>query len=97
MQKLASEQIATIDQSHIWHPYSAKPDLNPLYVAESAEGCRINLADGRSLIDGMSSWWTAIHGYSHPELVSVAKEQVSCLSHLMFGGFMAVIFFTFLF
>ena len=58
----------------------------PVYPAVSAEGVRIRLADGRELIDGMSSWWCAIHGYSHPVLVQALRDQAGCMAHLMFGG-----------
>lgn len=74
------------DAQHIWHPYSSitKPSLTHEVV--SAHGVRLKLADGRELIDGMSSWWSTIHGYNHPRLNEVAKEQVDQMSHVMFGG-----------
>lgn len=56
-----------IDKQHIWHPYSAIGSDNPIFHVDSASGCRIKLKDGRELIDGMSSWWSTIHGYNHPK------------------------------
>jgi adenosylmethionine-8-amino-7-oxononanoate aminotransferase len=70
----------------VWHPYSALPSqLSPLPVV-SAEGVRLRLADGRELIDGMSSWWCAIHGYRHPALDAAVREQLERMAHVMFGG-----------
>jgi adenosylmethionine-8-amino-7-oxononanoate aminotransferase len=70
----------------VWHPYSALPSgLAPLPVV-SAEGVRLRLADGRELIDGMSSWWCAIHGYRHPALDAAVREQLERMAHVMFGG-----------
>lgn len=78
--------VAATDAAHIWHPYGRFPsDGAPLEVA-SAEGVRLRLADGRELIDGMSSWWAAIHGYRHPVLDAAATAQLSAMSHVMFGG-----------
>jgi adenosylmethionine-8-amino-7-oxononanoate aminotransferase len=74
------------DREHVWHPYSALPgSLEPLPVV-SAEGVRLRLADGRELIDGMSSWWCAIHGYRHPVLDAAVREQLERMAHIMFGG-----------
>ncbi|PHS25447.1 MAG: adenosylmethionine--8-amino-7-oxononanoate transaminase [Methylophaga sp.] len=74
------------DARHIWHPYSsvAYPPTNHEVV--SAEGVRLTLADGRTIIDGMSSWWSTIHGYNHPRLNRAAKQQIDQMSHVMFGG-----------
>ena len=74
------------DAEHVWHPYGGFPSTTePLPVA-SAEGVRLRLADGRELIDGMSSWWAAIHGYRHPHLDAAAHRQIDTMSHVMFGG-----------
>jgi len=74
------------DRAHVWHPYAPMPGtLEPLLV-DSAEGVRLRLRDGRDLIDGMSSWWAAIHGYRHPDLDAAVTAQVSRMSHVMFGG-----------
>lgn len=80
------EDIVAFDQAHLWHPYAPTPaPMDPLPV-ESASGVYLTLADGRELIDAMSSWWAAAHGHSHPALVSAATQQIQRLSHVMFGG-----------
>ena len=78
--------MLAFDGEHVWHPYGALPGaLSPLPVV-SAKGVRLKLADGRELIDGMSSWWCAIHGYRHPVLDGAVSEQLERMSHVMFGG-----------
>ncbi|WP_248850433.1 adenosylmethionine--8-amino-7-oxononanoate transaminase [Thiomicrospira microaerophila] len=75
------------DRLHIWHPYNSLPSLHTQLEVESANHCLIKLRDGRELIDAMSSWWSAIHGYNHPVINAAAKSQIDQLSHIMFGGF----------
>jgi len=78
--------LLAFDREHVWHPYgSLTAGLAPLPVA-SAQGVRLELADGRRLIDGMSSWWCAIHGYRHPTLDSAVTSQLGRMAHVMFGG-----------
>jgi adenosylmethionine-8-amino-7-oxononanoate aminotransferase len=76
----------SIDQRHIWHPYSAMHSTLPVYEVESAHGVRLRLADGRELIDGMASWWCVIHGYNHPAMNSALENQLDKMAHVMFGG-----------
>jgi len=74
------------DRRLVWHPYAPMPAVvDPLVVA-SAEGVRLRLDDGRELVDGMSSWWAAIHGYRHPVLDAAVRDQLGSMSHVMFGG-----------
>jgi adenosylmethionine---8-amino-7-oxononanoate aminotransferase len=70
----------------VWHPYGALPAALPSLPVVSAEGVRLRLADGRELIDGMSSWWCAIHGYRHAALDASVQEQLQKMAHVMFGG-----------
>ena len=80
------ETLLGLDRAHVWHPYGPMPGRTDPYVVESAEGVRLKLADGRELVDGMSSWWAAIHGYRHPVLDAALIEQSRKMSHVMFGG-----------
>ena len=84
------DDLATFDRDHVWHPYASIPAAVPPLVVRGAQGVRLQVTtpdgDDRALVDAMSSWWAAIHGYGHPALVAAATSQVGRLSHVMFGG-----------
>jgi adenosylmethionine-8-amino-7-oxononanoate aminotransferase len=80
------DKLAEVDRARVWHPYAPMPGtISPLPVV-SASGVRLRLASGADLVDGMSSWWAAVHGYAHPALDAAAREQLGRMSHVMFGG-----------
>jgi adenosylmethionine-8-amino-7-oxononanoate aminotransferase len=78
--------ILKIDNKHTWHPYNSLPSKTKILVVKSTFAQTIVLEDGTKLVDGMSSWWSAIHGYNHPILVEALNKQASIMPHIMFGG-----------
>ncbi|GAA1910485.1 adenosylmethionine--8-amino-7-oxononanoate transaminase [Streptomyces sodiiphilus] len=87
---LAPDELRELDRRHVWHPYGPMPGRTESLVVESARGVRLRLAEPAGghdeLVDGMSSWWSAIHGYRHPVLDEAARGQLGRMSHVMFGG-----------
>ncbi len=79
-------QLIELDKQLLWHPYTSMSHPTPHFLVKSAEGCEIELANGRKLIDGMSSWWSVIHGYNHPSINDAMTQQINSFSHVMFGG-----------
>jgi adenosylmethionine-8-amino-7-oxononanoate aminotransferase len=79
-------ELLSLDREHVWHPYASAVDPLPVYPVASASGVRLRLFDGTELVDGMSSWWSAIHGYRVPELERALAEQAGQMAHVMFGG-----------
>ena len=86
MKSPALEAQIALDYEHIWHPYSAMHSELPVFHVDSAAGVYLHLSDGKKLIDGMSSWWCAIHGYNHPRLNQALEQQLQRMAHVMFGG-----------
>src|SRR2546429_479272 len=80
------EDLLQSARRHVWHPYGPMPGRTEPLVVESASGVRLQLTGGGELVDGMSSWWAAIHGYRHPVLDAAAADQLGRMSHVMFGG-----------
>jgi adenosylmethionine-8-amino-7-oxononanoate aminotransferase len=80
------ESLLAFDREHVWHPYAPMPAAGPVHAVESADGVWLTLAGGRRLIDGMSSWWAAIHGYNHQALNAAISTQLGSMAHVMFGG-----------
>ncbi|MGB6013164.1 MAG: adenosylmethionine--8-amino-7-oxononanoate transaminase, partial [Nodosilinea sp.] len=86
MDTLPIDELIRLDRRHVWHPYAAMPGTGPVFAVKSAQGVYLDLETGEQLVDGMSSWWTCIHGYSHPRLNQAAQAQMGQMSHVMFGG-----------
>jgi adenosylmethionine-8-amino-7-oxononanoate aminotransferase len=80
------DELQRADRASIWHPYAPATNGPEVYPVVSASGVRLQLADGRQLLDGMASWWCAIHGYNHPVLNRAVERQLHSMSHVMFGG-----------
>src|SRR6516164_10736894 len=72
---------------HLWLPYAQMKTALPPLAVVTTRGCRIVLADGRELVDGIASWWTACHGYNHPQIRAAMEQQLRAMPHIMFGGF----------
>jgi adenosylmethionine---8-amino-7-oxononanoate aminotransferase len=86
MDTLPIDELMRLDRRHVWHPYAAMPGTGPVFPVKAARGVYLELETGEQLVDGMSSWWTCIHGYNHPRLNRAAQAQMECMSHVMFGG-----------
>jgi len=83
---LPTDELLQLDRQHAWHPYASAVEPPAVYPVVAARGVRLQLADGRELIDGTSSWWSALHGYNHPVLNAAAHDQLARMSNVMFGG-----------
>src|SRR3990170_131860 len=84
-----AEALLAYDRAHVWHPYTSMTDPTPVRLVTGASGVRLRIADEhgeREVVDAMSSWWSAIHGYDHPVLNAAVRRQVDDFSHVMFGG-----------
>ena len=81
-----NSSIMNIDKNHVWHPYATIPNKVPTYLVDSADGVYLNFKNGSRVIDGMSSWWSMIHGYNNLHINNAIKSQIDNVSHVMFGG-----------
>jgi len=82
----AVTDLLAYDRAHLWHPYTSMTDPTTTREVTGARGVRLRLADGREVVDAMSSWWCAVHGYRHPVLDAAARDQIDQMAHVMFGG-----------
>jgi len=80
------QHLIELDQKHVWHPYAKTPNPEPPIPVKSTQGSLITLANDQQLVDGMSSWWAALHGYNHPTIQQAMHEQIETMPHIMFGG-----------
>ncbi|QBZ82263.1 Adenosylmethionine-8-amino-7-oxononanoate aminotransferase [Hydrogenovibrio crunogenus] len=80
------QSLLQFDQEHIWHPYAKMPADTPAIGVAKTQGSIITLSDGKELVDGMSSWWAALHGYNHPAIQKAMIDQIETMPHIMFGG-----------
>ena len=85
-QEMSTDDLLRMDRAHVWHPYTDFNQPGLMTPVSHAQGVELHLADGRVLIDGMSSWWSAIHGYNHPALNQAAINQLGKMAHVMFAG-----------
>src|SRR4028119_1348822 len=83
---LRGVELTAYDREHLWHPYTSATDPAPARTVLSAHGVRLRLDDGREVVDAMSSWWCAIHGYGNPVLDAAVRDQLHDMAHVMFGG-----------
>jgi adenosylmethionine-8-amino-7-oxononanoate aminotransferase len=86
MESAEIDRLQKRDAELLWHPYAPMPAINPPRIVESASGVTLTFADGSTAVDGMSSWWCAVHGYRHPVLDRALRDQSESMSHVMFGG-----------
>lgn len=84
--RFTEADLLALDARHVWHPYASIHSEVPVFPVARCEGAEIELTNGTRLIDGMASWWSAIHGYNHPELNRALQEQAANMAHVMFGG-----------
>ena len=84
--KRTTQDYLELDKQLLWHPYTSMSHPSPQFLVEKAEGCEITLSTGECLVDGMSSWWSVIHGYNHPAMNRAIEQQLKQFSHVMFGG-----------
>ena len=85
-QEIANHDLLRLDRAHVWHPYTSFTQPGMITAVSHAQGTELHLADGRVLIDGMSSWWSTLHGYNHPVLNQAVIDQVGKMAHVMFAG-----------